>query len=60
MITCTKRPLYTALASAGMFASTGAAQAVNVSADGRGQVLLYPYYTTRTDGAGNATRRCCR
>src|SRR4051794_14196242 len=30
------------------------AQAVNVSADGRGQVLLYPYYTTRADSAGNA------
>jgi hypothetical protein len=25
-----------------------------VSSDGRGEVLLYPYYTTRSDSAGNA------
>ncbi len=30
------------------------ANAVNLSSDGRGQVLLYPYYTTRTDNNGNA------
>ena len=52
MITYTKRTLYTALASAGTLAAT-AAQAVNVSADGRGQVLLYPYYTARVDSGGN-------
>src|SRR5262245_8499832 len=28
--------------------------AVQLSSDGRGQVLLYPYYTTRSDAAGNA------
>src|SRR5437879_4918159 len=54
MITFTKRSLYTAVAGVGTLAATGAPQAVNVSADGRGQVLLYPYYTTRTDNAGNA------
>src|SRR5438045_1769632 len=41
-----------AIASAGLATST--AQAVNVSSDGRGQVLLYPYYTTRNDNNGNA------
>ena len=54
MITYTKRPLYTALAGLGTLAAMGPTQAVNVSADGRGEVLLYPYYTTRADGAGNA------
>ena len=46
MTTCTKHPLYLALAGLGTIGATGA-QAVNVSGDGRGQVLLYPYYTTR-------------
>src|SRR6185436_1340613 len=54
MITYTKRPLYTALAGLGTLAAMGPTHAVNVSADGRGEVLLYPYYTTRADGAGNA------
>src|SRR3954462_493407 len=45
--------LHVALA-AGMLMTTAASQAVQVSADGRGQVLLYPYYTTRADTAGNA------
>ena len=27
---------------------------LSVSSDGRGQVLLFPYYTTRADNAGNA------
>jgi hypothetical protein len=30
------------------------ADAVQLSNDGRGEVLLYPYYTTRSDSAGNA------
>src|SRR5689334_13250941 len=47
-----KRALCTALASAGI--AVGAAQAVQLSLDGRGEVLLYPYYTTRTDATGNA------
>jgi hypothetical protein len=46
--------LYTAITSIGTLGVTNAAHGVNVSADGRGQVLLYPYYTTRADGAGNA------
>ena len=54
MIKYTKRSLHAALASIGMVAAAGTAEAVNVSADGRGQVLLYPYYTTRADSAGNA------
>jgi hypothetical protein len=48
-----KHLLYTAIASMGTLAAIDA-QAVNVSPDGRGQVLLYPYYTTRSDAAGNA------
>jgi hypothetical protein len=38
----------------GALGATGAAQAVNLNPDGLGQVLIYPYYTTRSDGAGNA------
>ncbi|MEO8537561.1 MAG: hypothetical protein ABI533_08530, partial [Betaproteobacteria bacterium] len=34
--------------------AAGAAQAVNLNPDGLGQVLIYPYYTTRTTAAGNA------
>src|SRR4051812_38244391 len=45
-------PLYVAISSISTLCA-GTAQAVNVSPDGRGQVLLYPYYTTRTDSAGN-------
>src|SRR4051812_8118301 len=40
--------------TAGMLMTTGALHAVQVSTDGRGQVLLYPYYTTRANSAGNA------
>src|SRR4051812_8519493 len=50
----TKRPLLIALTAAGFITANGTVQAVNVSADNRGQVLLYPYYTTRADSAGNA------
>src|SRR5436305_800531 len=49
-----KRAVFAALAAAGLITSTGTVQAVNLSADNRGQVLLYPYYTTRADSAGNA------
>src|SRR6478735_7395238 len=52
MTTYKQRTLCLALASIGF--ATNPAQAVNVSADGRGQVLLYPYYTTRADSSGNA------
>jgi hypothetical protein len=54
MITYTRRSLCTALATVGILAVANAAHAVNVSADGRGEVLLYPYYTTRVDPSGNA------
>ena len=37
---------------AGAAGIVGSAQAVNINPDGLGQVLLYPYYTTR---GGNST-----
>ena len=46
--------LYTAFAGAGALGVTGTVQAVNVNPDGRGEVLIYPYYTARADSAGNA------
>jgi hypothetical protein len=54
MNTFKKKSLYAALAGVSALGVTGAAQAVNVNPDGLGQVLIYPYYTTRSDGAGNA------
>src|SRR5438046_912519 len=45
-------PLYAAIATIGTLC-VSTAQGVNLSPDGRGQVLLYPYYTTRADTAGN-------
>jgi len=54
MNTFKKKSLYAALAGVSALGVTGAAQAVNVNPDGLGQVLLYPYYTTRADTAGNA------
>ena len=47
-----KKSLCAALAGIGALGAAGAAQAVNLNPDGLGQVLIYPYYTTRTDGAG--------
>jgi hypothetical protein len=49
-----KKSLCAALAGIGVLGVAGAAQAVNLNPDGLGQVLIYPYYTTRVDGAGNA------
>ena len=49
-----KKSLCAALAGVGALGVAGAAQAVNVNSDGLGQVLIYPYYTTRNDSAGNA------
>jgi len=49
-----KKSLCAALAGMGALGATGAAQAVNLNPDGLGQVLIYPYYTTRSDSAGNA------
>ena len=48
-----KKSLCAALAGIGALGAAGAAQAVNLNPDGLGQVLIYPYYTTRSDGAGN-------
>ena len=49
-----KKSLCAALAGIGVLGAAGAAQAVNLNPDGLGQVLIYPYYTTRNDGHGNA------
>ena len=54
MNTFNKKSLCVALAAAGMLGAAGVAQAVNVSADGLGNVLIYPYYTVRNDSNGNA------
>ena len=53
MNTFKRKSLYAALAGVSALGATGAAQAVNVNPDGLGQVLIYPYYTTRADAAGN-------
>jgi hypothetical protein len=44
-----RKSLYAALAGVGALGVTTAAEAVNVNPSGLGQVLLYPYYTVRTD-----------
>ena len=49
-----KKSLCAALAGIGALGAAGATQAVNLNPDGLGQVLIYPYYTTRNDAAGNA------
>jgi len=49
-----KKSLCAALAGIGALGVAGAAQAVNLNPDGLGQALIYPYYTTRNDAAGNA------
>ena len=54
MNTFKRKSLYAALAGVSALGVTGAAQAVNVNPDGLGQVLIYPYYTTRADAGGNA------
>src|SRR6476659_8850327 len=48
-----KKSLYAALAGIGALGAVGAAQAVNLNPDGLGQVLIYPYYTTRAAPNGN-------
>ncbi len=47
-----KKSLCAALAGIGALGAVGAAQAVNLNPDGLGQVLIYPYYTTRADASG--------
>jgi hypothetical protein len=54
MNTFKRKSLYAALAGVSALGVTGAAQAVNLNPDGLGQVLIYPYYTTRADVGGNA------
>jgi hypothetical protein len=49
-----RKSLYAALAGVGALGATTAAQAVNLNPSGLGQVLLYPYYTVRTDANGSA------
>ena len=48
-----RKSLYAALAGVGALGVTGAADAVNLNPNGLGQVLIYPYYTTNGDAAGN-------
>jgi len=54
MNTFTRKTLYAAIAGAATIGVAGSAQAVNVSADGLGQVLIYPYYTVQPNPAGQA------
>jgi hypothetical protein len=54
MNTFKKKSLYAAVASIGTLGFAGAVQAVNVNADGLGQVLIYPYYTTQSVGSTTA------
>jgi hypothetical protein len=53
MNTFKMKSLCVALAGVGTLAA-GSVEAVNVNPDGTGQVLIYPYYTVRTVGAGAA------
>jgi len=53
MNTFKRKSLYVALAGVSALGATTAAQAVNINPDGLGQVLLYPYYTVRSDSHGN-------
>ena len=49
-----RKSLCVAIAATGLLGAGGVAQAVNLSEDGTGNVLVYPYYTVRTTAAGNA------
>jgi hypothetical protein len=53
MNTFKRKSLYVLLAGLSGLGA-GSAGAVSVNPDGLGQVLLYPYYTVRSDNAGNA------
>src|SRR4030095_9543758 len=55
MNTFKKKSLYAAVASIGTLGFAGAVQAVNVNADGLGQVLIYPYFTTQSVGGTSAS-----
>jgi hypothetical protein len=54
MNTFNKKSLCVALAATGMLGAAGVAQAVNVSENGIGNVLIYPYYTVNKDSNGNS------
>lgn len=54
MNTFNKKSLCVALAATGMLGAAGAVQAVNVSENGLGNVLIYPYYTVNKDINGNS------
>jgi hypothetical protein len=54
MNTFNKKSLCVALAATGLLGLGGAAQAVNLSEDGTGNVLVFPYYTVRLGPGGNA------
>jgi hypothetical protein len=54
MNTFTRKTLYAAVAGVAAIGVASTAQAVNVSADGLGQVLIYPYYTVRNNASGQA------
>ena len=53
MNTFNKKSLCVAIAATGLLGAGGVAQAVNLSEDGTGNVLIYPYYTVRATAAGN-------
>ena len=54
MNTFTRKTLYAAITGAAAIGVASTALAVNLSADGLGQVLIYPYYTVNKDVNGNA------
>jgi hypothetical protein len=52
MNTFTRKALYAAIAGVAAIGVASTAKAVNLSADGLGQVLIYPYYTVRNNASG--------
>ncbi|MDR0770511.1 MAG: hypothetical protein LBE75_04865 [Burkholderiales bacterium] len=54
MSTFRKKALCAVLAGVGAAGWIGSAQAVSLNPAGLGQVLIYPYYTVRDSGSGNA------
>jgi hypothetical protein len=54
MNTFTRKALYAAIAGVAAIGVASTAKAVNISADGLGQVLIYPYYTVRNNESGLA------
>jgi hypothetical protein len=54
MNTFSKKSLHVALAGLGALGLANTAGAVMVNPNGLGEVLIYPYYTVRNSGAGNA------